>query len=330
MPKTKGTTTGSTTSSKSTKTPPSSSTNPLLNNTVVTNLVTGAKNTGAKVEDKTTTGLDKVKGVVDHHTNSRTKDETFHAKGGTVKGFDQAEGMATVDPRSDALNRFDELEDLLFRKDAKGGPKLRTGTLDLFGCAYTRPRPQPDRRHGPALQRPQPAGRDPDARLGEGMTRAVRRPAALVLVAALALGVGAGPAAGGTLAAGPTIAQLIGQKLVVAMDGTTTPSASLLDRITKGQVGGVILFGRNITTKAALVALAKQLHDAAVKAGRPRLLIMVDQEGGSIKRIPWAPPTLSPPQMGARASTATARSQGSQTGSALCVARDRRRPGTGR
>jgi beta-N-acetylhexosaminidase len=149
------------------------------------------------------------------------------------------------------------------------------------------------------------------------MTRAVRRPAALVLVAALALGAGAGPAADATLASGPTIAQLIGQKLVVAMDGTTTPTASLLDRIAKGQVGGVILFGRNVTTKAALVALARQLHDAATKAGRPRLLIMVDQEGGSIKRIPWAPPTLSPPQMGAMASTATARSQGGQTGTAL-------------
>ena len=101
------------------------------------------------------------------------------------------------------------------------------------------------------------------------------------------------------------------------MDGTTTPSASLLSRIAKGQIGGVILFGRNVTTRTALIALTKQLHDAAVKAGRPRLLIMVDQEGGSIKRIPWAPPTLSPPQMGALGSTATARSQGTQTGTAL-------------
>jgi beta-N-acetylhexosaminidase len=79
----------------------------------------------------------------------------------------------------------------------------------------------------------------------------------------------------------------------------------------------VILFGSNITTKAALVALTGQLHAAATGAGQPRLLIAVDQEGGAIKRIPWAPPTLSPPQMGALGSTTTARSQGQLTGAAL-------------
>jgi beta-N-acetylhexosaminidase len=148
------------------------------------------------------------------------------------------------------------------------------------------------------------------------MTRAVGRPAAQAIVLALVLGAGAGlpgPAAATT----PTTAQLVGQKLVVAMDGTTTPSASLLARIARGEVGGVILFGRNVTSKAELIALTKQLHDAAANAGRPRLLIMVDQEGGSIKRIPWAPPTLTPPQMGALGSTTTARSQGGQTALAL-------------
>jgi beta-N-acetylhexosaminidase len=95
------------------------------------------------------------------------------------------------------------------------------------------------------------------------------------------------------------------------MDGTS-PSPSLLGRIARGEVGGVILFGANLTTKAALVALTSQLHHAATAAGQPRLLIAVDQEGGAIKRIPWAPPTLSPPQMGALASTPIARAQGSR------------------
>jgi beta-N-acetylhexosaminidase len=139
---------------------------------------------------------------------------------------------------------------------------------------------------------------------------------AAILVAALAgLATMAAPASPAT-AAGPTLAQLVGQKLIVRMDGTT-PSASLLGRIRRGEVGGVILFGSNITTKTALVALTSQLHAAAVAGGQPRLLIAVDQEGGSIKRIPWAPPTLSPPQMGALGSTTTARSQGYQTGVAL-------------
>lgn len=116
--------------------------------------------------------------------------------------------------------------------------------------------------------------------------------------------------------AAPSLARMIGQKLVVRMDGLT-PSADLLGRIKRGEVGGVILFGSNITTRTALIALTGKLRAAAAAGGQPRLLIAVDQEGGSIKRIPWAPPTLSPPQMGRIGSTATARTQGAMTGAAL-------------
>ena len=73
------------------------------------------------------------------------------------------------------------------------------------------------------------------------------------------------------------------------MDGAT-PSAGLLGRIERGEVGGVILLGSNVTTRAALVASIRALRGAAVAGGQPPLLIAVDQEGGAIKRIPWAPP----------------------------------------
>ena len=119
-----------------------------------------------------------------------------------------------------------------------------------------------------------------------------------------------------TGSAGPTLAQMIGQKLVVRMDGIT-PSADLLGRIRRGEVGGVILLGFNITTPTALIALTRTLRAAAAAGGRPRLLIAVDQEGGSVKRISWAPPTLSPPQIGRIGSASIARSQGAATGSAL-------------
>jgi len=114
----------------------------------------------------------------------------------------------------------------------------------------------------------------------------------------------------------PTIAQLIGQKLVVRMQGLT-PSADLLGRIQREEVGGVILFGSNISTAAALRTLTATLRGAAAAGGLPPLLIAVDQEGGSVKRIPWIPPTLSPPQMGQLASTSIAQAQGSVTGAAL-------------
>ncbi len=114
----------------------------------------------------------------------------------------------------------------------------------------------------------------------------------------------------------PSIARLVGQKLVVRMDGTT-PSAALLGRIGRGEVGGVILFGFNVTTAPALGELTATLQAAATAGGQPTLLIAVDQEGGAVKRIPWAPPTLSPPQLGRIGSASTARTQGVLTGKAL-------------
>jgi beta-N-acetylhexosaminidase len=97
----------------------------------------------------------------------------------------------------------------------------------------------------------------------------------------------------------------------------TTPSADLLGRIKRGEVGGVILFGTNVTTADALRQLTAQLQKAAADGGQPLLLIATDQEGGTVKRIPWAPPTLSVPQMGQIGLASTARDQGLQTGQAL-------------
>ena len=155
---------------------------------------------------------------------------------------------------------------------------------------------------------------------------AIRRLAPVLLAVMLVSGCSNALAAGLTptrtstttaaTAATPTLAQLIGQKLVVRMDGTT-PSPSLLGRIERGEVGGIILFGFNITTKAALIALTAELQATAEAGGQPPLLIAVDQEGGSIKRIPWAPPTLSTRHMGSLDSTTVARDQGAKTGSAL-------------
>ncbi|HTS15355.1 MAG TPA: hypothetical protein VMH24_06790, partial [Candidatus Sulfotelmatobacter sp.] len=114
----------------------------------------------------------------------------------------------------------------------------------------------------------------------------------------------------------PTLAQLIGQKLVVRMDGTT-PSKALLGRIGRGEIGGVILFSFNITTPAVLRALTGKLQAAAAAGGQPPLLIAVDQEGGATSRIPWAPPTLTAPEMGQDGTDAVARAQGASTGAAL-------------
>jgi len=119
-----------------------------------------------------------------------------------------------------------------------------------------------------------------------------------------------------TTTATPTLAQLIGQKLVVRMSGTTA-TPDLLGRIERGEIGGVILFGANIVDSAQLQALTTQLQGAATAGRQPRLLIGVDQEGGSIRHIPWAPPTMSAKQMGIDGRTSVALAQGTATGAAL-------------
>ncbi|HEY0442830.1 MAG TPA: hypothetical protein VGC90_01265, partial [Candidatus Limnocylindrales bacterium] len=92
--------------------------------------------------------------------------------------------------------------------------------------------------------------------------------AALVVAATSVRGPAAAPAAASartplapttSAATAPTYAQLIGQKLVVRMTGTT-PTADLLGRIKRGEIGGVILFGSNVTTKTALIALTGKLR----------------------------------------------------------------------
>jgi beta-N-acetylhexosaminidase len=137
--------------------------------------------------------------------------------------------------------------------------------------------------------------------------------AGLALVAVL---VGPRSFAAQAPASPPTLAELVGQKLVVAMDGTT-PSASLLARAGAGRIGGVIVHRTNFTTAAQLRAITTSLQAAAAAGGQPPLLIGVDQEGGPVKTVWWAPPTISPRQLGRLDSSSKAASQGRETGRAL-------------
>jgi beta-N-acetylhexosaminidase len=81
---------------------------------------------------------------------------------------------------------------------------------------------------------------------------------------------------------------------MVPLRGQPTPS--LLARIAAGQAGGVVLLGNSWTSRAATRSALTQVQQAACRRGRP-LLIAVDQEGGSVRRLRWAPPTLSAAEM---------------------------------
>jgi len=109
---------------------------------------------------------------------------------------------------------------------------------------------------------------------------------AFVLVAALA---SAGASTRGVAATAPSLEQLVGQRLIVAMRGTAA-SAALLARVREGRVGGAILFGANIRNPDQVSALTQSLRAAAREGGQPAPLILVDQEGGATRRFVWGPP----------------------------------------
>jgi beta-N-acetylhexosaminidase len=129
---------------------------------------------------------------------------------------------------------------------------------------------------------------------------------ALVLapLLALAVGAGCGAAADGRdatstapgSAAPPRddapalpLAQLAGARIVAGFNGTAPPAA-LREGIRAGHVAGVVLYAENLPTRAAARRLIAGLQSIPrPPAMRDPLLILVDQEGGLVKRIDGAP-----------------------------------------
>ncbi len=88
-----------------------------------------------------------------------------------------------------------------------------------------------------------------------------------------------------------TLAKQVGQ-LVIASYQRATPPASLLGAIRAGHVGAVILMGANTKRGvSATRAAVNTLQQAARAGGNPGLLVMTDQEGGEVKRLPARPTT---------------------------------------
>lgn len=111
--------------------------------------------------------------------------------------------------------------------------------------------------------------------------------------------------------------QQAGQRVVLSYAGTTVPQ-SLLDQIGAGQAAGVIFFGGNISSLAQITSAVQQLRQANQAGPNPApLLLMTDQEGGQIRRLPGAP-VQSARQIGASADPAgAAAAAGNGAGSLL-------------
>ncbi len=151
---------------------------------------------------------------------------------------------------------------------------------------------------------------------------AVLTAAAVALTAALATGAivvhgRTGPASvRPALAAAvtPTPRQLAGQRVIYSYPGLTPP-ASLLQHISDGEAAGVIFFGENIASAAQIGAVVAQLRQAQAKSPvAVPLLLMTDQEGGQVRRLPGEP-VLSAKQVGQSADpVATATATGTAAG----------------
>lgn len=92
--------------------------------------------------------------------------------------------------------------------------------------------------------------------------------------------------------------QLAGQRVIFSYHGLTPPD-SLLQQISAGLAGGVIFFGENISSEAQIASVIGQLNAAHAQSPvSAPLLLMTDQEGGIVRRLPGAP-VLSEKQVGA-------------------------------
>jgi beta-N-acetylhexosaminidase len=92
-------------------------------------------------------------------------------------------------------------------------------------------------------------------------------------------------------AAGLSAAQLAGQRVIFSYAGQNPPAA-LLSLIAHGEVAGVIFFTGNIASEGQLAGVIRQLDAADAAATNPvrtPLLLMTDQEGGVVRRLPGAP-----------------------------------------
>jgi beta-N-acetylhexosaminidase len=157
--------------------------------------------------------------------------------------------------------------------------------------------------------------------------RTRRRRAAIALaLGALAAAVGLNAALGdGTEsdASAPdagdlTVRQLAGERLVAGFGGRKPP-AELRRMIRGGEVAGVVLFSDNFSGRADARRLIRGLQSIRRPVRlRDPLLVMVDQEGGEVKRLPGAP-SASAEEMGRRGASFS-RHQGRLTARNLAAA----------
>ena len=109
-----------------------------------------------------------------------------------------------------------------------------------------------------------------------------------------------------------SVPQLAGERLVAGF-AAREPPPELRQMIKRGELAGVVLFSNNFSDRAEARRLVHALQSIRRPQGlRDPLLVMADQEGGPVKRLP-GPPLASASEMGRRGASFSSR-QGRLTG----------------
>ncbi len=103
-----------------------------------------------------------------------------------------------------------------------------------------------------------------------------------------------------------TLEQQVGQLVLLSFAGTTPPEY-VREALRERLAAGAILFGGNIESRGQL----RELTSALRRTGS-RPLVAVDQEGGAVRRVPWAPPFASAREQAAGGTVRAAAANGAR------------------
>ncbi|MVB10755.1 Beta-hexosaminidase [Caprobacter fermentans] len=82
-----------------------------------------------------------------------------------------------------------------------------------------------------------------------------------------------------------TLRQKAGQRVMTGLAGTT-PDPDFISMVREYQISNVILFRRNIENRSQLARLCGEIQDLILSETGSRALIAIDQEGGTVTRLP--------------------------------------------
>jgi beta-N-acetylhexosaminidase len=110
-----------------------------------------------------------------------------------------------------------------------------------------------------------------------------------------------------------SLAQQVGRMVILRFAGTEAPGY-VREALRRRRVAGVILFRDNAVDEEQVRSLTDSLRTAS---GDLEPLVCVDQEGGEVRILPWAPPERSAPEQQA---SGTVREDAAAAGRALAAA----------